>query len=574
MVLISMVFNLFVPAMVSANPAIVTVQIDTGWTIDGKGDAITLQIEGQKIKNSDDNNTKLGAMFGEVKGPTYFEFDGYTDNQNRTFKTESELRNATFNDDATYTLKIKPKDIHPEVTFVNEKAGNQKSFKVGDNCKLTEECKSDNAVNNPTATNFTFECWSTVKDDPTGRVNLDEATFEENAELYAVYAGAYNVTFDLQGGKYNGNDKNFVIKTGENGKIASTSALDSSKLTYDGKTFGNWKPKDGSRITNLLAEVFYKDTTLFAVWDDIYFNVTFDLKGGELENFNQVQSVKYGDLVQKPDGFPHKEGYKFIGFYETGKDEAFDFENTPVMRNYNLEARYVQLHKVRFEFNDGKGGNTTIEVPHGSTVEEAQQAEILPSKREGFEFDHWEYAEGDNAGDKFNYSDPITQDVKLQACWNKLYKILDGENQTIEFGKGIDLVVKADGEKDDLVELLIDGEALDKELYEITKGSTVARVKSKHLDTLSAGDHELRFKYRDGYAATNFKMVGKEAEAEAEAKAKAEPATGVKPPRSDSDQSLSSNPKTGDEGIAMWVGFMMVSALGLVVVVKFLKRVK
>ena len=63
------------------------------------------------------------------------------------------------------------------------------------------------------------------------------------------------------------------------------------------------------------------------------------------------------------------------------------------------------------------------------------------------------------------------------------YEIVEGDNQTYESGN--DLVIKANGDIDYFVKLLVDGEELDTKYYSVKKGSTIATISSSYLSTLS-----------------------------------------------------------------------------------------
>ena len=81
------------------------------------------------------------------------------------------------------------------------------------------------------------------------------------------------------------------------------------------------------------------------------------------------------------------------------------------------------------------------------------------------------------------------------------YSILEGANQTFTAGK--DLVIKASGELEDFVKLLIDDKEVSKDNYTKKSGSTIITLKSNYLSTLSSGDHKITVVFNDGTAETN-----------------------------------------------------------------------
>jgi len=90
------------------------------------------------------------------------------------------------------------------------------------------------------------------------------------------------------------------------------------------------------------------------------------------------------------------------------------------------------------------------------------------------------------------------------------YKILDGANQTHVIDEDGNLAVRANGELEELVALLVDDEKIDitnPEIVELTEGSTIATLKLAYLNTLAVGEHTLTFVYPDGDVLTTFTIA-------------------------------------------------------------------
>ena len=125
---------------------------------------------------------------------------------------------------------------------------------------------------------------------------------------------------------------------------------------------------------------------------------------------------------------------------------------------------------------------------------------------------------------------------------NKL-KITYMSSEEIIAGKEENLVIKSNGELENLVEVLLNGEKWDSENYTLAKGSTILTLKKEFLAKLSAGDYKLSLVYNDGRSVdTSFKI----AEAKAEVPAQ-----------------QSGNPKTGDN-IILWISLAIVSMVCIV----------
>lgn len=124
------------------------------------------------------------------------------------------------------------------------------------------------------------------------------------------------------------------------------------------------------------------------------------------------------------------------------------------------------------------------------------------------------------------------------------YKILAGDNGTFTKGGANGLTITANGARERLTGLLLDGEAIDKANYTIEKGSTVATLKPAYLNTLAAGAHTLTFVYKDGQVSAT--------------------PTVAEAPDNDASVTNSAVPPTGDSGApVLWVCLLTAGALGL-----------
>lgn len=114
------------------------------------------------------------------------------------------------------------------------------------------------------------------------------------------------------------------------------------------------------------------------------------------------------------------------------------------------------------------------------------------------------------------------------------YRILAGDNGTFTKGGANGLTITANGARERLTGLLLDGEAIDKANYTIEKGSTVATLKPAYLNTLAAGAHTLTFVYKDGQVSAT--------------------PTVAEAPDNDASATNSAVPPTGDSGApVLWV---------------------
>ena len=112
-----------------------------------------------------------------------------------------------------------------------------------------------------------------------------------------------------------------------------------------------------------------------------------------------------------------------------------------------------------------------------------------------------------------------------------------------------DLVIVANGELENLVEILVNGETLDPKNYTLASGSTILTLKESYLASLDAGKYDVTFVYNDGRTVdSQFEIVK-------------------------ADENKSNNPNTGDS-ITLWICLALVSMLGIISTNKLTKKMK
>lgn len=124
-------------------------------------------------------------------------------------------------------------------------------------------------------------------------------------------------------------------------KDAIVTVLDNTgALVKEDYLFTGWNTAaDGSGTSYSAADTFSmndNDVTLYAQWQPLYVNISFESNGGtEVES----QKVSYNSSAIIPDA-PEKEGYSFFGWYKDAQlQQAFDF-NTSLTRNITLYAKW------------------------------------------------------------------------------------------------------------------------------------------------------------------------------------------------------------------------------------------
>ena len=142
-------------------------------------------------------------------------------------------------------------------------------------------------------------------------------------------------------------------------------------------------------------------------------NVTLD--NNDEAGTSTTVTVKIGETVTRPTPDPTRVGYRFAGWFVQAEDGSlaeseYDF-SLPVEGDLTLVAKWVKTWGVTFD--DGNDNVTTATVDDGTTVPEP----ATPTA-DGYEFLGW-WASPDFSGEKYDFSAPVTADLKLYGGWRK-----------------------------------------------------------------------------------------------------------------------------------------------------------
>ena len=237
--------------------------------------------------------------------------------------------------------------------------------------------------------------------------------------VYAKLKTGFKVYFDPKNGKE-------IFKT--EATFASKVKESPENPTREGYKFLGWY--EGDKEFDLKKSNIYEDTTLTAKWEKINhekYTVKFVLKGKDIPS----QEVEFDSQAKEPT-IEAIEGFEFDGWYTDSKfTKKFNF-SSPVKSNLNLYARWKKKkYTVSFMI---EGEN----IPNQEVEFDSQAKEPTIEAKEGLEFDGW-YTDKE-FNNKFNFSDPIKNELSLYARWNKkkytVSFVLEGKDipsQEVEF---------------------------------------------------------------------------------------------------------------------------------------------
>lgn len=141
----------------------------------------------------------------------------------------------------------------------------------------------------------------------------------------------------------------------------------------------------------------------------------------------------------------------------------------------------------------------------------------------------------------------------------KKYKVIEGAGSVYTLEKDNSLTVRSDGEYKKFVNVEIDGKVVDSKYYTAWSGSTYIKFKKEFMNTLAAGDHTVRFNYKDGYATAVLTVVQKDG-----TKTEAAPSADTNKAKAQTANATVTAPKTGDTfQPVLWAAVLGISVVGL-----------
>ncbi|MCH5163154.1 MAG: InlB B-repeat-containing protein [Clostridiales bacterium] len=276
----------------------------------------------------------------------------------------------------------------------------------------------------PTREGYTFGGWyRTATPTASDKAwNFETDTVSTNITLYAVWC--YKVTFDSDGGTEIA--AQLVIENGY--ATAPTPAPTREHFTFAGWFLGSAEEAFDFAKTPITGNI-----TLTAHWNPIMYTVTFDTAGGDTTE--EPQRVQEGSFATEPN-VPQKKGFKFVGWFLDGAEEAFDFEHTPIEGDIILTAHWETAeYTVKFDLNyTGAATIADQQITHGGTATQPETP-----VREGYGFDGWYKSKTPAATDvAFDFGTAIEESFTLYAKWayNDGIWLLNTTNNKYEWHNG------------------------------------------------------------------------------------------------------------------------------------------
>ncbi|MBO4778579.1 MAG: InlB B-repeat-containing protein, partial [Bacteroidales bacterium] len=326
-------------------------------------------------------------------------FEGWFDSENQkvTQISKGTIGDVTFT--AHWTAKTYSVTLQTNNGTIN--AGNVTSYTFG------------TAVTLPTKeqiikTGYEFLGWYDNSSYDGGEVNEIADNEIGNKNFWARWtAASYEVTLDAAGGTINSN----AIERYTDG-VGAVLPTDVTKIGY---MFKGWKDEDDEDALEITT-ADYGDKTFTAQWEEANYSITYDAKGGSInEEYVSTYNYNVGEITLPTD--VTKEGNEFGGWYD---NPNFTGERVTVIpqTSYGDKTFYAKWNANTYDVTfETKGGTINSGAFDKYTYGEVAS---LPTNvtKDGYTFTGW-YIDEDCEGDVISIiSSTSTGDKTFYAGWS------------------------------------------------------------------------------------------------------------------------------------------------------------
>ena len=308
---------------------------ELNFTRDMQGQWIYVHISGDELSKLADEDGNIGGL--------YFYYDTYSDSSARPTGGKIYIDEIRFDD---YTVQKTGGDAQESQTMLYGQTVSE----------LTPPAKEGHD----------FAGWQTQEGVAATGTQIFGVDITGDITLVAQYTvNEYTLTFVVEGGTVAPITQDY-----------GTAVTEPQAPVKEGYTFLGWF-EDGENEAFVFSTMPARNITLTARYEINEYTLTFVAEGGTVAPITQ----NYGTAVTAPQA-PVKEGHTFLGWFEEGEDEAFEFTTMPA-RNVTLTAKY-EINEYTLTFVAEGGTVAPITQNYGTAVT-APQAPV----KEGYTFLGW-----------------------------------------------------------------------------------------------------------------------------------------------------------------------------------------
>ena len=463
-------------------------------TYDANNGSGTAPIEGDKAEGA--TFTTAGNTFTAPDGKQFKEWNTAANGTGTSYAAGAEITMPG----AALTLYAIWEDITYTVTYdanggEGAPASQQKTYGV--TLALTSS--------EPTRTGYTFTGWATTSEGTAVYAPGDDYTANADITLFAVWTiNTYTVTYDANNGS------GTAPIEGDKAEGATFTTAGNTFTAPDGKQFKEWNTAANGTGTSYAAgaEITMPGAalTLYAIWEDITYTVTYDANGGEGAPASQQKT--YGVTLALTSSEPTRTGYTFTGWATTSEGTAVYAPGDDYTANADITLFAVwtiNTYTVTYDANNGSG-TAPIEgdKAEGATFTTAGNTFTAP---DGKQFKEWNTA-ANGTGTSYAAGAEITMPgaaLTLYAIWEdmthngnvvsggnksdkgKSIKITDSDGNTatgtlMETDNGVSAEISRD-DFDELADISNNYVTLDMEIATVTFSSDAVDTISGASDT-------------------------------------------------------------------------------------------
>ncbi len=265
-------------------------------------------------------------------------------------------------------------------------------------------------IPSPEKLGYTFIGWTTPgNEEPVIEYRIKAGSIG-NKELIANYdANSYNLIF-------NSKDDNDSLIT----RVVKfdTEYGELPDISKEGYNFIGWKNSDDEFVSSETKHDIPKDVNLYAEWEIITYDISYNLNGGKLENAPMNYNVDSEEIVIPS---PEKIGYRFIGWTTPGNEEpVIEYRiKTGSIGNKELIANYEAIsYYISYDSSNGEG-NMNRDTIH---YEQSKKLSRNIFTKEGYTFIGWSTTKNgdvvyEDEAEIYNLTSKDGQTITLYARW-------------------------------------------------------------------------------------------------------------------------------------------------------------
>ena len=270
-----------------------------------------------------------------------------------------------------------------------------------------------------------FKCWNT-KADGSGTDFKDEATVKisKDVTLYAQWIVGRTITFDKNAEDATGTMDDQIV---DSGVATALTANAFRRVNYEFEGWATNPDGSGTKYADQGTVTTTTDLTLYAVWKQVAYAITYDANGGGGDSMAQ-QNVPIGTSTTiRECGYNAKPGEVFAYWEDQDGNHYAPGDTIEPSKDLALKAVWVEELTISYYPGEGSGSYNEGAAPKGVPTDVKTAAEAGFTAPAGATFAYWQdkkSAEKYYVGTKYTFN----ENAQLDAIWAKAVTITFDRN--------------------------------------------------------------------------------------------------------------------------------------------------